>query len=59
MPTDSPIWPAPLDHLRLDSDAPDRLADFYAGLLGFDAFDLPDGGRATAAAGCHPARRRH
>ncbi len=42
MPTDSPIWPAPLDHLRLDSDMPNRLADLYAGLLGFD---LPDGSR--------------
>ncbi len=43
MPTESPIWPAPLDHLRLDSDTPDRLADFYADLLGFERFALPDG----------------
>ncbi len=44
MPKDSPIWPAPLDHLRLDSDDPDRLAAFYAGLLGFERSDLPEGG---------------
>ena len=44
MTNNSPIWPAPLDHLRLDSDQPDMLAGFYADLLGFDRFDLPDGG---------------
>ena len=26
----SPIWPAQLDHLRLESDDPKALADFYA-----------------------------
>ena len=51
MPTDSPIWPAPLDHLRLDSDRPNRLADFYADLLGFDRFDLPDGSRLLQGPG--------
>ncbi len=51
MPTESPIWPAPLDHLRLDSDDPDRLADFYACLLGFDGFDLPDGSRLLQGPG--------
>ncbi len=51
MPTESPIWPAPLDHLRLDSDDPDRLADFYAGLLGFDAFDLPEAAKLLQGPG--------
>lgn len=32
----SPIWPAQLDHLRLESDDPKALADFYARALGFD-----------------------
>ena len=30
MINDSPIWPAQLDHLRLDSDDPAMLADYYA-----------------------------
>ena len=32
----SPIWPAQLDHLRLESDDPKSLADFYARALGFE-----------------------
>jgi len=32
----SPIWPAQLDHLRLESDDPKGLADFYAQALGFE-----------------------
>ena len=39
----SPIWPAPLDHLRLDSDRADELASFYATVLGFERFELEDG----------------
>ncbi len=43
METDSPIWPAQLDHLRLDSDEPATLATFYATTLGFQSSPLPDG----------------
>ena len=32
----SPIWPAQLDHLRLESADPKALADFYARALGFE-----------------------
>jgi len=32
----SPIWPAQLDHMRLESDDPKALADFYARALGFE-----------------------
>ena len=35
MTLESPIWPAQLDHLRLDSDDPAMLADFYADALGY------------------------
>ena len=35
MSVESPIWPSQLDHLRLNSDAPSRLADFYATAFGF------------------------
>jgi catechol 2,3-dioxygenase-like lactoylglutathione lyase family enzyme len=40
---DSPIWPAQLDHLRLNSDQPDMLADFYATTFGYHQTELPDG----------------
>ena len=32
----SPIWPAQLDHLRLESADPKALANFYARALGFE-----------------------
>jgi catechol 2,3-dioxygenase len=32
----SPIWPAQLDHLRLETDNPKALAEFYSRTLGFD-----------------------
>ncbi|MBL4721725.1 MAG: VOC family protein [Alphaproteobacteria bacterium] len=40
MTTLSPIWPAQLDHLRLDSNDPSALADFYATTFGFQASPL-------------------
>ena len=43
MNSDSPIWPAQLDHLRLDSDDPAMLADYYATVFGYHQSDLPDG----------------
>lgn len=43
MGPDSPIWPAQLDHLRLNSDDPAMLADFYAKAFGYHASPLTDG----------------
>ena len=42
MTLESPIWPAQLDHLRLDSDDPAMLADFYATAFGYHQTSLPD-----------------
>ena len=42
MTLDSPIWPAQLDHLRLNSDDPAMLADFYATAIGYHQTLLPD-----------------
>lgn len=42
MTQESPIWPAQLDHLRLDSDDPAMLADFYATAFGYHQSSLPD-----------------
>jgi len=39
----SPIWPAKLDHIRLDSADPSALARFYSETLGMAARRLPDG----------------
>ena len=39
----SPLWPAQLDHLRIDSDRPEHLASFYGATLGMVPFRLPDG----------------
>ena len=39
----SPLWPARLDHIRLDSDNAKDLADFYCATLGFAAVPLADG----------------
>ncbi len=43
MTKDSPIWPAQLDHLRLNSDDPAMLAGFYATAFGFQSAPM-DGG---------------
>lgn len=45
----SPLWPADLDHLRIDSPAPQALAEFYAGALGMSVSPL--GGDAYLAEG--------
>ena len=42
MTLESPIWPSQLDHLRLDSDDPAMLADFYATTFGYHQSALPD-----------------
>ena len=47
----SPIWPAKLDHIRLDSADPVALARFYGEMLGFAARPLPDGTVALEAPG--------
>jgi len=38
----SPLWPADLDHIRIDSPAPEALADFYARALGMSVSPLGD-----------------
>ena len=43
MTNNSPIWPAQLDHLRLNSDDPAMLADYYATVFGYHQSDLPEG----------------
>ena len=43
MTSESPLWPAQLDHLRLNSDDPAMLADFYASAFGHRISDLDDG----------------
>ncbi len=43
MITRSPIWPAKLDHIRLDSPDPAALARFYGETLGLAARPLSDG----------------
>ncbi len=45
----SPLWPADLDHLRIDSPTPQALAEFYAGALGMSVSSL--GGDAYLAEG--------
>ncbi len=39
----SPLWPAQLDHIRLDADDPQGLAAFYCATLGFAAATLDNG----------------
>src|SRR5438128_2040536 len=39
----SPLWPAQLDHFRLDSDDPPPLIAFYEAALGMTATRLTDG----------------
>jgi len=53
VPETSPLWPADLDHLRLDSPAPQALAEFYARALGMSVSPL--GGDAFLVEG--PRRR--
>jgi catechol 2,3-dioxygenase len=43
MRDESPIWPAQLDHLRLNSEDPEALAGFYAENFGFVRSPLPEG----------------
>jgi len=43
MSIESPIWPSQLDHLRLNSDNPAMLADFYATAFGFRSTPMADG----------------
>ena len=43
MSIESPIWPAQLDHLRLNSDDPAMLAAFYGRVFGFHVSDFTDG----------------
>ena len=33
----SPLWPADLDHIRVDTPDPAALARFYAAAMGMDA----------------------
>jgi catechol 2,3-dioxygenase len=39
----SPLWPAKLDHIRLDSDDPEGLSRFYAATVGFTSHRQADG----------------
>ena len=48
----SPLWPAPLHHLALESPDPDRLADFLAATLQMRCERAPSGGAVLAG----PAR---
>lgn len=43
MAQESPIWPAQLDHFRIDAPDPTALADFYCDAIGYEAIHL-DGG---------------
>jgi catechol 2,3-dioxygenase len=49
----SPLWPAQLDHMRLDSDDPAALVSFYRNALGMTPTELEDGSVLLQA----PARR--
>jgi catechol 2,3-dioxygenase-like lactoylglutathione lyase family enzyme len=49
----SPLWPAQLDHMRLDSDDPAALVCFYRNALGMTPTELEDGSFLLQA----PARR--
>jgi len=43
MQLESPIWPAQLDHFRIDAPDPETLSDFYCDAIGYEAIDLPGG----------------
>jgi catechol 2,3-dioxygenase len=49
----SPLWPAQLDHIRIDSDHPASLISFYQRALGMTPTELDDGTVLMQA----PARR--
>jgi catechol 2,3-dioxygenase len=51
MSLDSPIWPAQLDHFRIDAPDPAALADFYCDAIGYEAIDLPGGALLLQGAG--------
>jgi catechol 2,3-dioxygenase len=64
MSIESPIWPAQLDHLRLNSDDPAMLADYYATVFGFhrspfegETFLLQGPGRRLVVGGGKPGER--
>jgi len=64
MTSDSPIWPAQLDHLCLSSNDPAMLADYYATVFGYHQSDLPEGrfllqgpGRRLVVRGGTPGER--
>lgn len=43
MPALSPLWPAQLDHLRRESDAPEALVAFYRDALGYAVREIGPG----------------
>lgn len=43
MTATSPLWPATLHHLRIDSSEPEAMADFYEGTLGMHRQPFRDG----------------
>jgi catechol 2,3-dioxygenase-like lactoylglutathione lyase family enzyme len=43
MPSRTPLWPAQLDHFRIDTDNPPPLIAFYERALGMAATELDDG----------------
>jgi catechol 2,3-dioxygenase-like lactoylglutathione lyase family enzyme len=43
MPAPSPLWPAQLDHLRRESDAPEALVAFYRDAFGYAAREIGPG----------------
>jgi catechol 2,3-dioxygenase-like lactoylglutathione lyase family enzyme len=47
----SPLWGAELDHIRLDSEQPDRRVAFYRDAFGMAAVDLGDGDTLLQGAG--------
>ncbi len=67
MSIESPIWPAQLDHLRLNSNDPAMLADYYANVFGYHPSPFEDdtvllqgpGRRLVVGAGDPGARPYH
>ena len=51
MPGRSPLWPAQLDHIRLDSHDPAALVRFYRSALGMSPTELEDGSVLLQAPG--------
>lgn len=41
-PARSPLWPAQVDHIRIDAEDPAPVIDFYRDALGMTAHDMPD-----------------